>query len=92
MKLDLSIMVPNMRTEEFHTYQVYEQGTPALLYNEPVTIRGFVKNSAPEGFELHGYYDLTIDQDPTKLIRQISAMYVYRYADRDEFFGEDSDL
>jgi hypothetical protein len=53
---------------------------------------GFIKNSAPDGFEIHGYYDLTIDQDPTKTIRQISAMTVHRYADRDEIFGEDSEL
>ena len=92
VRLDLSIMVPNMRMEHFHTYQVYDEGTPALLHNNPVTIVGFIKNSAPDGFEIHGYYDLTIDQDPTKTIRQISAMTVHRYADRDEIFGEDSEL
>ena len=88
-------MVPNMRAEHFHTYQVYDEGTPALLHNNPVTIVGFIKNSAPDGFELHGYYDLTIDQDPTKSIRQLPAMYVHRLvtsADRDEIFGEGSEL
>mmetsp|Transcript_7686 Transcript_7686/g.17399 ORF Transcript_7686/g.17399 Transcript_7686/m.17399 type:complete len:375 (+) Transcript_7686:151-1275(+) len=94
VKLEESIKLSNRKREQFQTYRVYEEGTPAL-YQEakdvfaPITIVKFLPGSARKGFEIHGNYRYTYDRSVNKVVREARAMRIHRYAAVGENIGDE---
>ena len=105
VKLEQSILIKNVKKEQFQTYHVYKEGTSALLQIAkedfvPVTIVNFLLGSSREGFELHGSYQITFDNEDDKEraqnnpllekggIIKAQSIRMHRYVELGEIIGE----
>lgn len=97
VKLEQSILIKDVKEDQFQSYHVYHEGFQALYEVNreeyvQVTIVQFLPGSARPGFELHGKYQFTYDDDENdpKTIREAPSMRMHRYAGVGEIIGTGS--
>ncbi len=81
VNLDKGNEIRDFRGNQSQTYHIYHEGMSALYKDlrgkqkvyEPITIVGFIENSAIQGFEIHGKYEFTYDGDKRKIIHYTKA-------------------
>lgn len=93
VKFEQSLLLRGMSRGSIQTYHTYPPNTQALYQigkeeYVPITIKSFIRNSAQEGFELHGSYEFYFDEEDSLQAGQ--AMRIHRYAALGEVVGPGS--
>lgn len=97
VKLEQSILIKDVKESEFQSYHVYHEGFQAFYeinreQYAQITIVQFLPGSARPGFELHGHYKFTYDDDENdpKTVNEGPSMRMHRYAGIGEVIGTGS--
>mmetsp|Transcript_13818 Transcript_13818/g.30014 ORF Transcript_13818/g.30014 Transcript_13818/m.30014 type:complete len:132 (+) Transcript_13818:804-1199(+) len=75
----------HVRREQFQPYHVLPQGTLAFYQESPgeylpITIVGFVRESARVNFEIHGKYQFVLNGDESNEVREGNASMIHSVA------------